>query len=616
MIDTKNKMFFLIPFLLIILLGIAVYYNSLGAKFVWDDFALVRDNSCIKDLSGLAQLFKKNIWAGIGEGSCVYRPLQMVSFALDYSLWRLNVFGYHFTNILLHILVALSLYWLISILFRDKALSLFATLLFVVHPIHSEAVTYISGRADPLAALFLLFAFIFYLKHLELKNSILLIISLVSFALSLFSRENALIFPAVILLYHFSFKVKMRLAGFLSILALTIAYLILRLAGLGSFLPPEHIETTLLERLPGFFVAITNYTRLLILPLNLHMEYGSGLFRFYDFKVILGFIIFVSLLIYAFKKRNADKLASFSILWFFITLLPSSNIYPINAYMAEHWLYLPSIGFFLIVANSLNLLRKKGRLKASIAILACLLLAYSFLTIQQNNFWRNPVVFYGRTLKLSPNSVKIYNNLGLAYYESSKPIEAIACYEKALKIDPRHASSLNNLGVVYRHMGKRQEAIDLFKRALAINPDSAEAYYNLGAIYYGFGKKEEAAGFYKKAMQINPHYANACNDLGVIYKDLGDFDKAEVFLKRSLEINPDNIEAYNNLGIVYSLRGMQEEAASLFKEAIKIDPSNPIAYNNLGVVYNIKGDKAQAARLFKKALEIDPDYSDAKRNLR
>ena len=166
-----------ISIVLIVLIGLAVYSNSLKGQFLWDDEGLIQYNPHIKNWGYLSKIFISNLRAGAGDSTNFYRPVQVFTYLIDYSLWKLNVIGYHMTNVLLHILVALSIYWLIQILFGDRILSLLTALFFVVHPIHTEAITYISGRADPLAALFILLCFIFYKKnwHIHcLMNQIIL----------------------------------------------------------------------------------------------------------------------------------------------------------------------------------------------------------------------------------------------------------------------------------------------------------------------------------------------------------------------------------------------------------------------------------------------------------
>jgi len=319
---TIKKKHILFSVFLIIVLGFAVYSNSLGGEFLWDDRYLVKENIHIRDWSNLEQVFTRDIGAGAGRKYNFYRPIQICTYMVDYSFWKMNPRGYHLTNILLHISVALALFWFINLLFQNRHLSLIASSLFVVHPIHTEVVSYISGRSDSLSALFMILCCIFYIKQLTLKNISIFMLMVASYALALLSRESSLILPAALLLYHFTFQKKIKPAFFCPLLALSFIYVILRLTVL-KFTTPEaaQVSTVLLERLPGFFVVLFKYIQLLFLPFNLHMEYGGKLFAFSDPKAIFGILIFVILVIVAFRKREENNLVMFSVLWFFSNVI-------------------------------------------------------------------------------------------------------------------------------------------------------------------------------------------------------------------------------------------------------------------------------------------------------
>ncbi|MBU1147116.1 MAG: tetratricopeptide repeat protein, partial [Candidatus Omnitrophica bacterium] len=440
----------LIAIFLISIFGSTVYVNSLNNEFTWDDEWLVENNVHIRNWSNTTKIFMEDVGAGAGGKYHFYRPVQIFTYMIDYSLWKLNVRGYHFTSILLHILAALTIYWLINILFKDNLLSLCTSILFVVHPIHTEAVTYISGRSDSLATIFMLVCIIFYIKYLRRAGNKVYIFMIISYTLALLSKENSLILPALILLYTFAFKEKLKVKGFLPIVSIAFIFVLLRSTVLESLSFQTSYTTTLFQRIPGFFVAITNYIRLMFLPFNLHMEYGNKLFNLSNPKAMAGLLILVSLLIYAFRKKKANVLIFFSIFWFFIALLSVSNLYPINAYMAEHWMYLPSIGFFLILSKGLNYIYRTKNLRIfAVGLMIGLLAFYSYLTLRQNNYWKEPIAFYERILKYAPDSCKIYNNLGVAYMNLGNKKEAISSYKKAIEIDPDYSEAYNNLGVAY-----------------------------------------------------------------------------------------------------------------------------------------------------------------------
>ena len=499
---------------LIIILGFGVYSNCLDGKFVWDDFGLVRDNPYIKSWQNIPEIFTKGI--GGGGSSNFYRPVQMATYVADYSLWKFNPVGYHLTNTLLHILAALAIYWLINIIFCSRMLAFLTAALFVAFPVHTEAVSYIAGRADSLAVIFILLTLIFYIKSLPLARPRMFVLALFSCVFALLSKENSVIIPLLILLYHYAFKAKFKAKGFLLISFVVLGYAVLRLTVLKNSVP---VTPIMLQRIPGFFVALAEYVRLLLLPFNLHMEYGDKLFSIFNLKAVLGMAAAVLLITIAVRERQRNKLVFFSISWFFLALLPVSNIYVINySFMMEHWLYLPSIGFFLILAKGLCLLYDSGKFKyAAIVLATSILTSYACLTVEQNNYWREPVSFYKRALQFSPDSYRFLNELGLEYAQMKLNKEAIACYKKALVINPRLAGVCYNLGALYYSLGDDQQAISSLKKAVELAPWYTEAYFALGKAYCRANKKEEALSLYKKLVEIKPGLAAARLDSPCLY---------------------------------------------------------------------------------------------------
>ena len=281
----KKKTIF-ISIAIIIILGFGVYANSIEGKFIWDDANLVEYNVYLRSWANTSKLFTENLGGGAGKESSSYRPLQALTYMLNYSLWKLDTRAYHFTNVLFHILAALAFFWLVDILFGNRLMSLICGVLFVTHPIHTEAVSYIAGRADSMVAAFMILCFILYIKQRKLYIPLIL-----SYLCALLSKENALILPILLLLYHYASKKKIKTVKFSFIVSISFVYVFLRAVAL-KFIP-SHIayHDTLFQRLPGFFAAMTKYVQLLLLPLDLHMEYRYIHFNFSDPTVILGMII-------------------------------------------------------------------------------------------------------------------------------------------------------------------------------------------------------------------------------------------------------------------------------------------------------------------------------------
>ncbi|MCX5667727.1 MAG: tetratricopeptide repeat protein [Candidatus Omnitrophica bacterium] len=615
-IPSRKKIRLLISALLIIAAVFIAYGNSLQGKLLWDDNILLRDNIYIQDVSKISKLFTGSIGASSGETGLSYRPIQMLAFTIGYHAWGLNPLGYHLLSLISHILVALCIYWLVNILYKDGALSLLTGLLYAVFPLHTSAVSYISGLADPFAGFFMLFALILYIRNIGSENLFVPILSAFCFLLAILSKEYTLVLGLLILVYHYTFKKKIRIRQILPIALVAVGYIYVRLTFLASLLPHNVYPTTVLQRIPGFFVAIANYSRLLLLPINLHVEYGLNVFSFGDPAALLGFFILCAVLAYAFWKRESDKVAFFSICWFMVTLLPQSNLYPIHYYMAEHWMYMPSIGFFLPVSYGLLSLYRNNRYRPlAISLISALLVFYTALTIKQNVYWRDPVSFYERSLKYTPDSAVLCNDLANVYMESGDKEKAINLYKRALDIDPYQTWTYNNLAILYTDTNRYDESVKLLKKLIEIKPDYPKAYNSLGNIYKEKGKSEEAVEMYKKALSLEPDYAEACNNLGVIYSNMDRKEEALELIKKAISLAANNFKLYYNLGLVYQNMGKYDDAIAAFKRVLELSPDNKDAYNNLSTVYNKAGKNDEAIAALIKAIEIDRSFAVAYRNI-
>ncbi|MBP7056306.1 MAG: tetratricopeptide repeat protein, partial [Candidatus Omnitrophica bacterium] len=506
---------------------------------------------------------------GAGAGSSYnyynfYRPIQMITYMIDYSLWGKDPFGFHLTSVLLHIAVALALYRLLNMFFGDRRVSFFAALLFVVHPIHTEAVSYIAGRADMLVALFVILFLAGYIKSLD-GGPVDGVMAVLCYALALMSKEYALIALPLVGLYHYVFRKRSNRGLMAMLFIITVIYIFLRAtvfnfptfnkAGGGPFF----------ERLPGFFVAITQYVRLLILPFDLRMEYGSPSFSYIDPRCIAGVFI-LGILIWFMIKAKYNKPVLFFLIWFFATLLPVSNIYPINAYMSEHWLYMPSMGIFCLVSYGLfKVFDKSVFLCLPLTVFMAFLVAfYSYLTIIQNGYWKDAVTFYERTLKFNPRSDRVSSNLATEYMMRGEYDRAIELFQKTAATSTDPAGLYNNLGIAFSTIKNELEAINAYKKAIEANPEFAEAYNNLGVSYAQVGDKQNAVEAFRKAIEINPNYAEAYNNLGSETTDPG---LAVEAYEKALEIRPNYASACYNLSVAYRKAGRIEDADRMYRRA-------------------------------------------------
>ncbi|MFA5355848.1 MAG: tetratricopeptide repeat protein [Candidatus Omnitrophota bacterium] len=545
----KGRLIVILEVSAIIILGLAAYANSLQGGFVWDDYGLVVQDSYIKSWSNIGKVFTESFGSGGGAVSNFYRPLQALIHMIDYSLFGLNPWGYRLTSITAHILAALAAYWFISILSGSSIIAFIAGLLFLLHPIQTESVCFISGVSDPLSLLFILLSLRFYISN----NAKTYFLSPAFFILALLSKENAVMLPLLVLALHYAFSRRMEKKKALPIFFIVSVYILFRVRVSEDFISSVIIQGSTLERIPGFFIATAEYSRLLIFPYGLHLDYGNRLFSFSDPRAISGAVILSALVLIVLLAGKKKPLVSFSLLWFMIMLIPVSNIYPVNeSFMMEHWLYAPSLGLFLLFASLLC--RPCGRKYTTFSLrvfLALIIAAYIFLTFRQSRYWENQEVLYKRGISYSPDSYILHNQLGLEYFNS----------------------------------GDNEKAEVSFKESIRVNPAASGAYINLANVYRVTGREGEAKLLYAKAARIKALSAGRYYEQAHKYKEEARYAKAVILYKKALLEDPRDIVVYEELGTTYVLMGRSREAIPLFIKALEISPDSGVLHNNLAVAY-------------------------------
>jgi tetratricopeptide (TPR) repeat protein len=260
-----------------------------------------------------------------------------------------------------------------------------------------------------------------------------------------------------------------------------------------------------MQRLPGVLVATTNYVLLLIAPVGLHMEYGKKLFSWGDWRVFAGAALLSALIVSIMRARKKSSIIFFGLGFFLITLLPQTNLlYPINAYMAEHWLYVPSMGILLIAAGAFcRLYRREHGRGTAIALIMLLIFSHIVLTLYQNSYWRNPISLYEATLRYAPRSSRIMVYLGDELSKQKDFEGATALYQKAIAIEPS-ANAYYNLGNTFRLQGRNSDAIAAYRHATEHDSRFVRAYYNLGGMFLLEKDYAQAAAAYRKALELDP----------------------------------------------------------------------------------------------------------------
>jgi Flp pilus assembly protein TadD len=564
-VDSRRNLAILFLFSLC---AILIYGNSLHSPFIWDDQYLITENYFIRSFKYIFEIFKHHLYYSSAGISNFYRPLQIFFLMIDYSLWKDNPLGYHITNLIFHILCSFVIYLVINFIFKERTIAFLASLLFLVHPVNSTVVNYISSRADSQASLFILLSLFLFLKYIVATNSkIYFFGSLTSFILALFSKEVAIILPFLLLMtipFVSSAKKEIfrKTMPFFIILAI---YGFLRLTIL-RFSSPGVSPPSLYIRLLTTSESFVRLIVLLFLPLQIHIEksipYSNGLFQP---STIISLITLIAIWVFMFRIRRYSKMCFFGLLWFFATLIPMANIVPINATIADHWLYLPCFGFILGVIGGIadwikgvdsKIKRQANGLALCIYVLVVII--FSARTIKQNNIWHSPIKFYQLALKFSPKSFRAHNEIGVIYLNQKKYDEAISEFKQAIDINPQFDQAYDNLGVAYDHNGELEKAILQYKKALELSPNNAKVYNNLGNAYNKLNQFDKAIEAYEMALRLNPDYISAYNNLGVIYYKKHMFKKARRYWERALEINPAYEMVIDNLNILKQIKNRRE----------------------------------------------------------
>ena len=620
----------LLSIIIIFLSGILIYSNTFFCSFHFDDSNYIVNNFYIRNIHNLQSIWK----------ICPCRFLTFLSIAFDYHFHRLDVFAYHLFNITVHVGSAILVWWLTLLTFSTpamkeekiarhaKAIALFAGLIFVSNPVQIEAVTYIWQRAASMAAFFYLGSLGLYVKSRLLQDNkstfglgrFYYIFSLITAVAAMFTKENSITLPLMILLYEFSFfgARKGQNLKYLFPFLLTLFIIPLTMLFTKSFRfqeiqgvveGPEGISP-LHYLLTQFRVMIT-YIRLVFLPLNLNLDYDYPIYKnIFELPVLISFAFLITILYIAKSLFSKYRLISFSIFWFFLTLLPESSLLPQKDVIFEHRLYLPLVGYSMFLVSGAYTIFGKNYFKTMMVVLTMIVACYSVMTYQRNKVWKDELSLGNDIVQKSPHKARPYYNRGLSLYNQDKLAQAMSDYNKAIEIDPKLAEAYDNRGVVYDKQEKFTQAISDYNRAIEIDPNYARAYYNRGLSFYTQGNLAQAMFDYNKAIEINPNYAEAYDNRGVVYYMQDKYPQALSEYNRAIEIDPKLASAYIDRGVYYDNQGHLPQAISDYNKATEIDPKLAKAYKYRGLIYYKQGNFTKALSEYDKAIEIDPNDAE------
>lgn len=634
-----SRQTWLLPLSLAVIV-LALFANSLGPEFIWDDAALIRQNYLIQDLDNLSQLFTRDFWGfaqGEGKGHDLYRPLVSLSHLVDSRLWGECIPCYHFTNLLFHALSSVLVYFILRTLLKEAWSAWLGALFFAIHPIHTEAVSWISGRTDVICGFFFFLALFLYLRGREGGQWAYLAGSLIAFFLALLSKEMAITLPFVVALYVICFEEPTGQDGgwravgarfgravvdSLPYLVVAVLYLIIRLQVLGFLIKSAEDMATLSKRFSGLRGAVLLPARMLALdlqllilpfPLNAHrlisdLASNLGLVAWLS---LLAVVTVLTLSLLALRRAPAYAFAG---LFFFATILPVSGLLSIGDFVAERFLYIPSLTVCLAAACLCATLWRRRRTWG--LVLALLIaLPWAVFTVRRNVDWRDGLTFWSRTVAASPRSAIARNHLGLEYWHRGQFEQAIAQFEQVLQMDPQDKDAHNNLAGVYFSQERYQEAETYYQEAIVIAPDTAVFHLNLGVVYERLDEPEKAIAAYQEALALDPRMGAAYYNLGLLHSRMGRWVEAIFYLERALDIEPGSAVAHNSLGLIYLDLELPSQAVFEFEQAALRDPTSVEILNNLALAHMNAEQFDSAISVLEQAVQVVPEFAPAHFNL-
>lgn len=543
--------------IVIVIVGFLTYSNSLFSPFLFDDYPNIVDNPDIK-ISDLSF----NELDPIFNGSSVNRrPIAYLTFSLNYYFSGLNVLSYHVTNIVIHILTAIFTYIFIWLTYKNifvdsgriRGLALLATLLWLVHPVQIQSVTYIVQRMNSLAAMFIMAALSFYVyARLYSRNvsqkRVLFFVVLLCWLLGVGSKETAYILPMLIFIYEvIILKTKIRRIHFLLFLFFCAAGVAVYFRDIFSFWNSLHLDYhfrnfSMSERLMTETRVVIFYLSLIVLPLpsRLNLQHDFSVSHSLVDPITTGaaVILLIFFLLVAFFLRKKLQLVSFAIFWFLVGLLIESTLIPLEL-VFEHRLYLPSIGICMLTGYLAAVPKQYTRTSCFVAV--GLIAVLSLLTVQRNQSWQTKLSLTYDTVMKSPRLARAYGAYAQALFELGLYNESITALNEAVRLEPDNVDAYVMLGLVYEQLNKEQIAILFLIQALQKDPNNKKAYNNLGLLFYKSGDYQKAEDHLKRAVTLDPNYIQAWFNLALVYQRVTKSMQAESCLLKAHNLAPENI---------------------------------------------------------------------------
>jgi tetratricopeptide (TPR) repeat protein len=617
--------------LLLLLLAILPYANTLQNGFVYDDNNEVLTNPYIRSIAHVGDIFSTRILAHLGVRGATnyYRPISIFGFLICYKLFGLLPYGFHLANLFLHALIVCVLFGLSKRLFQNQWLAFASAAIFALHPIHTESVAWISGVTDLELAIFYLAAFWFFVVSARPRGARSERAQLGMagcFILALLSKEQAVTLPLAAMIYEHFYRGdratttwRQKVSRYGSLWLLVVVYVLFRIRFFGAFAPVQ------LTRNVSWFEAILSaiplaglYLVKVIWPVHLIAYYPfHKTVTPLDFQFLASVLVLVVCegMFWGFWKSR--RRVSFGFVWFFINIAPVLNSCWLGPNVfTERYLYLPSVGFCWVAAWGIREIWTRCAVRPRVWRMAFgtalgVLAALAFIRIvTRNREWRDDETYYRVTLAAVPEAASLRLNLGAVYWNRMQPEAAEREWKEALEVSPQSPQLLNNLGLVYAGKKQNDEAVVFYQRSMRLRPNYTDAHLNLGRLYETMGRASDAELQLRTAVALAPLSVGARNELGKFYLSGGRLEEAKEQFQASAASIP-NPNAFDSLGEIAARQGAPAAAEQAFRQAVGLDQFDFRGHIGLAAVLAAEGRAAEAADQYRAVLSVDPHNPEA-----
>ncbi|MFA6110744.1 MAG: tetratricopeptide repeat protein, partial [Candidatus Latescibacterota bacterium] len=591
---------------LILLCCCVVYFNAFPGAFHYDDFHSLVENPAVRSLRFLPGYFTDPSLFSADAGKAMYRPLLLVTYALNHALGGYRPAGYLAVNLGLHLACSL-LVWALGVrLLGSRSAGLFSGLLFALHPLATEPVNYISSRSESLAACGYLGAFLLHLQGRDRSSRGYLAAG--AYGLGLLAKSVAITAPAVFWLHdRWVRREPLRRTVYLTYGLIGSAYLLLITAN--SFLTRSlaHPVRSWDHQLWTQAKAAAYYLRLLVLPTGLSVEpqFFAGESPWHG-PVLAGLALVASLALVGWLTRRSG-LPAFCLTWAGLVILPAT-VMPLNMLVNQRRLYLAVAA--LAWLGGWLLLRRRGWL-----LWVCLPLL-AVLTIERNPVWRSELNLWQDAAAKGPAMYRVQTNLGKALQQSGDPDGAMRAYARAIALDQGYGDAYNNIATLLHLRGEVAAAVPWYRQALERYPDYEEIHQNLADAYAQLGQLDSAAVEYRRALAIDDRSGSIWSNYGQTLYRAGHLAEAEAAWQRAVQLLPDRAEPYNNLGNLYGRQGEYQRAVTMYEAALtRGTEQRAEVLVNLADTFREMGEVQRARAAVAQALEADPSLAMAHHQL-